>query len=842
MQQTDIPRPAPFPGAWVFALLNTLGVIALAFLALYLVVGRYNEPSATLAYNSDDVAFLALADDLLQGSDLSAWHLPVAPYLFPDVVLLLLCRLLFVEVAWVFFAYTCLFYSLFAAALAWLGREMGLEGRRALTAGALGVALMMAVNLDPRCDWRGRLLPLPSNHVAALLVGVVLTAYVLRSLRRGYRPLEVTMALIAGGLAVMSDRLMVPQFLLPLGVVVLVLRFRGAVQTGQVIRTWLFLAGLGVLCRVYQFAMICYGFKLHELRLITTGSKNDLTTIYQHARITAHWLRQQPLECTAVAIGTLLALVLAIRAWRNGRAIGPLGGALTIFLSACAVCVPLALIGDPFVMPLERYFFSLTILPVLALPLWLAVGAKPLPRLAFLARLGVVAVVVWQCGTAIVERGIPWVEAPYPPLAQALDRLAREKKLRAGICAYWQARQMRYLTHEQVLVLPTFQNGRPFLHGNNPELYFSADPEALNPQTFNFVIINAPGNWPGPSPANIRAEFGEPLERHRVSESEPTEIWIYDHLESVQFTGFLRTLQARRLERALAPVALPTPAVLGARKDGFANDYTHGRMLSVPAKGSVEVTFAAPVHARLLDISADDKESFSIELARGEESLAILPVPSVPWTGEIEHYNWSRLRSRLVEVPTEVVRRGWDRAVVRSSVPRPIQLAHILPLDPGADVHVPPIPYQPRRFFEAEDLFTLADPQTSRCADPNASAGFARHIPAGTPQLLVFGPYIYVPAGTYEIRFAVRSNASADLGEIAVLDAYCPKGVLAQRLVTAAECPASDRYRNLRLTVHLEQDTQLTEFRFWTRDKCQLWVDSIELVAVDDVEDATVGR
>src|SRR5690242_14363806 len=106
-------------------------LLALLLAAGILLLGhKYGTSPA--AVNSDDLYAVSFCQDLLgSGYPMSGWHLPGAPYLFPDMALLLPCLWLSSDVAVAFLAYALAFNAALVAVVFWVAREAGLARRAA---------------------------------------------------------------------------------------------------------------------------------------------------------------------------------------------------------------------------------------------------------------------------------------------------------------------------------------------------------------------------------------------------------------------------------------------------------------------------------------------------------------------------------------------------------------------------------------------------------------------------------------------------------------------------------------------------------------------------------------
>src|SRR5262245_46905033 len=97
-------------GLKVLPRLRALGV---AFLfVLVLILFGYQYLQNPFSFNSDNLYCLQFCDDLLHGREMQGFHVPAAPYLFPDMALLLPCAALTSNLSAVFFLYSALYYGL----------------------------------------------------------------------------------------------------------------------------------------------------------------------------------------------------------------------------------------------------------------------------------------------------------------------------------------------------------------------------------------------------------------------------------------------------------------------------------------------------------------------------------------------------------------------------------------------------------------------------------------------------------------------------------------------------------------------------------------------------------
>src|SRR5689334_4209452 len=148
----------PDKAGWTFAIL--VGVL-LPAIVLLLLVSYARSP---FSFNSDNLYCNAFCDDILHARDMTGWHLPGAPYIFPDMLLLLPCQALTSNLFLTYFAYCLLFYFLMTAVLTWIARMIGFPRHQAFLMAGLGVLLLTAVHIDSDYIDRAVLLVHAGSH------------------------------------------------------------------------------------------------------------------------------------------------------------------------------------------------------------------------------------------------------------------------------------------------------------------------------------------------------------------------------------------------------------------------------------------------------------------------------------------------------------------------------------------------------------------------------------------------------------------------------------------------------------------------------------------------------
>jgi hypothetical protein len=810
--------------------------LAAAAVALFLLGHRYlSWPSA---FNSDDLLCTALVDDVLTGRDIHEWHLPGAPYLFPDMVLLAPCRLAAPNLVVEFLAYHFLFWSLAAGLLAWLGRLVGLPADRAFSAAAAGVALLAAAHLHPAYG-RGPGLVHPGSHVGLLLVGLFLLAATMQALRDGYGIGLAALCLLIGGAGAFSDRLLLIQFVAPTGLALGVLLLRRRLSVRRAVVHAAVLGGVVAVSMLLRVGLVRLGFRFLRVEDWIAGPRFE--DVGAMAGIVGQILQGQTLLMVLLPLHLVLALAVAcLPTPTRSVSEGPspmaagrefLGWAL--FLSPWCNIGALLLLGQGQNPAIERYLLPCWLLPLLC-PVLLA-GLLPWQRLRAFAAAAIPAVVVlfvgWRAAGVLPAVQRSQFEVPYPPLAQALDRLVRERGPLRGLAGFWEARSLSLLTRERVPVRPLNFVGEPWFHACNPAA-FVEDVGDGAPPGYQFIIATDRPPSAAPPQEILLAHYGPPKEKIAVGQDA---IWIYDGVRSSPLERFLNAERAEQLRRRQPFVGPAEPACLARPKANRTPAQGRGTA-AVPLGKALEVRFDPPVSGGLLDVSADHAADCVLEFFAGTSPtpLAELRVPAVPWTGAA--YDSPGLQSRLLAVPAALRGRCWDRVVIHPRSRHGATVGHVLVL-PGEppSVAVPATPRQLR--LEAENLLPvihdLSDPQmrasVTTVTDDRASGGKARRGAPPWRQAVAETPALTLSPGRYRIDFALRAEGSptADAAILRVA-APAPCSIDRQRTLRVAEL-AGKSYRKESLTVDIVEEVDDVHISVCGSGKAAVLVDYVEL-------------
>jgi hypothetical protein len=812
-----------------------LAVVLLLVSLLLLVYGYLADPSA---FNSDNLLSCVQCDDLLRGREVTDWYLPGAPYIFPDLLFLAPCQALSPATPVAFLAYCFLVHLSMTALVFWLGRFSGLGRRPALLAACCGAVLLAAMHLGRDTGGRNLLLVHPGSHVTAILVGLFLLALTLRAIRHGQSWLAAALYILIGGLSVFSDRLVLAQFLAPLALALIVLAARRIISFKQAGSQLAVLGASVLLASVIKTLFERLGF--HFLVVDTPFGKPRLPDLFRMLRFLYQGIADDRLLCALIPLHLLVALLIVyLRSRRLAETPDDSGlnRPAVLLMSLTFLLSPLCILGVLFVAgmahqaAISRYVLPCWFLPALLLPLLLCWLPGRTARVAqMVLQLGIILFAVQRAVVLLPRIDRSKLEQPYPPLAQALDRLARERGPLCGLAGFWTARSTTWFTREHVVVNALSAQGEPWFHASNPVSFLPSDNKELRIPNYRFLVVR-PGEPFAPSPAILALHFGEPSAKVAVGGGQ---IWLYDSLRVPAFDRFLRSRIADRLRR-LRPYTGPIePACLARPKANMTPADEPGNIALEPSR-SCEVRFTRPITGQLLDIGASFDSRLDLDFYHGGERLGSLLVPSVPWTGAC--YQKDGIQSRLLSVPTALQERSWDRIVVR---PRPkcanVRLAHVLVFDesiPGLDEERPaPRPAHLR--LEAEELFPInpGTPYTDD-ADPSASGGRVRRAAVDFRCCFSYTPRLFLPPGRYRLDFAIKVDDNSIPGEVVSLLAGCfsQQVALAERSLCGSEFSTTDRFTTHTLTFEIPEEMEGIQFGVVSAGKTPVTVDYIDLIA-----------
>jgi len=821
-------------GAALLTSAPSLLVVSLLIVSLCLLVcGYLGDPAA---FNSDDLLSIAQCDDLLHGRDITGWHLPGAPYVFPDLLLLLPCQGLAPTLPLAFLAYCVILQLALAASLAWVGRLSGLRWRTAIVAAGCGAILLVAMNLTKVMSDRACLFVHPGSHDAVLTVGVFLLALTIHSLKRPSWTLAILFLLIAG-FATFSDRLLVAQFLAPLALALLLLAARRMIGIKSVGIHLALLAGSFLFSWVLRLLFQRIGFHLFALEM--APGRLHLPDFFRMLRHLYQTIAADHLLCVLFPLH-LLAALLVVWVWfrrdhQTPEESGPdrlviLLAALTFVLSPPCILGALFVLGMSHQAAISRYVLSCWFLPPLLLPLlmcWLP--GKTARTASVLLQAAIVLFALQRAAARFPDIDRHLFEQPYPPLARELDRLARERGPLNGLGSFWAARSNAWFTREQVTLNALSAMGEPWFHASNPARFLPDDGD-LGIPPYQFLVVRR-GDSFGPSGSVLALQYGLPDEKIPVG---PDEIWLYSTLRVPALDRFARTRFAERLHRRRSYIGPIEPACLAQPKASMTPTNSPGTVALGPGQ-ECEVRFAQPTTGRVLDVGASAESRLEVDFYHGAERLGTLPVRRVPWTGAC--YDKPGIQSRLLPLPAVMRERPWDRLVVRASADSAnVRLAHVLVFAdsiPGLDEERP-LPRVPRIRLEAEELLPInpGTPYTDD-ADAAASGGRVRRAAVDFPCCVTATPPLFLPPGRYRLKYALKVDSNRSTEDVATLLVGClsPPSALVERKLRGSDFPTAGQWIIHQVNFEIPEEMDNVQFALVDAGKTPITIDYLDLIA-----------
>jgi hypothetical protein len=815
-------------GTALTVVLPMLLVVSLLILCLFLLVCGYLVHAN--AFNSDSLYSVAQCDDLLHGREVTEWHLPGAPYLFPDLLLLLPCQLLAPTLPIAYLAYCILLHLILCAILAWLGRLSELRWRTAIVAAGCGSIFLVAAHLSRPLAARDALLVHPASHVAGLVVGLFLVALTVHSLTRGLSWTVAAVYLLIGGFGSFSDRIVVPQLLAPLALALILLAARRVIALKEAGMQLALLAGSYLLSGGIRILFTRLGF--HLLELETSPGPLHLSDLFSMLSRLSSEVANDYLLCILFPLHLIVALAV-IWLWSR-RNVGTdenvglnrptvLLAALTLVLSPPCILGALFVLGMSHHPAVNRYVLSGWFLPPLLLPLlmhWLT------------GRTARASVIVLQTGILFFALQRAWIllpdvdrerfEQPYPPLAEALDRLARERGPLNGLGSYWLARSTTLFTREKVTVNALSVTGEPWFHASNPARFLPDDD--LRIPRYQFVVMRH-NDLLGLSPVVLALHFGMPSERIAAGVDE---VWLYNSLCPPAFDRFLRSRLADRLHKQWSFTGPIEPACLAQPKRSITPADAPGTV-ALEAGQPCEIRFAQPTTGEVLDVGASWDARLEVMFFHGEEQLGSLSVPNVPWTGA---YFDPGLQSRLLSLPAILREQGWDRLLIRA---RPnckdVRLGHVLVFaqsSPGLDAEERPVSHVTRVRLEGEEMLPVNNPPPSD--DATASGGRVRR---SVNPFCCSTPRLFLRPGRYQLDIAMKVDNNGGNDELVHLYVGClsPWAKLAYRVLRGSDFSAAGRWIVQQVAFEIPEDVEDVQISIVGTGKTPISVDYLDLIA-----------
>lgn len=206
-----------FLGKFFTITVNTIPYIA-GVVVTVLLLGQ-NDKLFSAASNADALYLNILFENLSNGGSIADWHLTPAPYFFPDYLVFSLPFILFQETSLRITSNAIIQILLVALIFGWALRNAGFENSFRLS-GIAGLTLTL-LSLFVGGPWAYSMIS--AHHFGVILTGLLILPFLMKHLSMGtaFSINGLAVFLLAGFIG-LSDKISVPQIILPLTVAILV--------------------------------------------------------------------------------------------------------------------------------------------------------------------------------------------------------------------------------------------------------------------------------------------------------------------------------------------------------------------------------------------------------------------------------------------------------------------------------------------------------------------------------------------------------------------------------------------------------------------------------------------
>jgi hypothetical protein len=198
-------------------------------LPFLIVLGLLTGAKLRLHSMSSDILYLVglYRDLFVDGYDVSRWNLTPAPYVFPDMALLFPLLLVMPDIGYAFTLYSILFFAAFLVILVKIASNLAHSFFAAFAYTCSAALLLVALTHQSKLS---ELLFLPTVHAGAMFSGFMMLAIFLKAIRSGFSFLLATGFFLVAFLGILSDLLIIPQFVAPLAMAAAILCFLGIIR------------------------------------------------------------------------------------------------------------------------------------------------------------------------------------------------------------------------------------------------------------------------------------------------------------------------------------------------------------------------------------------------------------------------------------------------------------------------------------------------------------------------------------------------------------------------------------------------------------------------------------
>lgn len=638
-------------------------VLIYCLFPLLVIIGLLTISLRWLAeINSDMLYIVSLYKDLFVNHyDVFGWNLHQAPYFFPDMAMFFPLLWATPDIGYAYVLYPILFFLLFLAVLTKIASILNkshLNGFPCIfSAGLLWVALMQNSNYA----FLSLIFFFPSYHGGAILIGFTLIAILLSAMQKGYSWGSAALLFLLSSLTILSDVIIVPQFLLPLVITTLIFYLLGFI----LLHTFLITFGLIVAAQLVALGLLKVIGMLgifHIPQVI--GYPQDIGFLMNQflgfIRTMNYYLEATTSLCIIFLGWLVVSVALLVRYWHylffpEREQSGECKEVhFVLFLIIFSFFSLLGTIAAPIISgvwvdpPFSiRYMQPLYILPLFVLTIILTTYNN---RRAFWLKVaGFSAVIIF--GLYQIVPGVKTLKAAnlklsYPKQVQCLDELATNYDLQYGYSDYWNARYTTILSRSGVRVNQLTPDLRIHHWVNNPAWYSHKIGKVGGQYpTYRFILTDRLLK------ADIEQKFGPPAVQQ---DCHGMEIYIYNRESDVAFRNFLR-IPAIIANGREVPLSLISPEGL-RRYTPNGTPWNAPGTVIIPESGEVSFRFDSSVVSEILEIAAGHNDEYTVDFSMNETLLGSLLVPVIPGPG---------IQARYLSLPKSMLGKPFDRFVVR---------------------------------------------------------------------------------------------------------------------------------------------------------------------------------
>ncbi|MEW6265815.1 MAG: hypothetical protein AB1641_22305 [Thermodesulfobacteriota bacterium] len=646
------------PGRWSTASRLLIGLFLMVILGL---LAWRHLASLLTTLNADDFYLPALYKDLLtERYDLTNWHLPPAPYFFPDLPVFFILNSLLPDLGYAFSLYGLLSVLAYSCLFFYLARRISGEGYVSFLVIVSLVILLLALSIPGHL--LGKFTLHPSLHSSAFLVGLTLTAITLNALERGgYSRRETLAFFVLAFLTTASDSIIIVQFLIPLPLALTVLRARN-LTTWKLVRTSFVLSAGAILASMLLIRLLRAGEWLHMPNALRwPGWAYVQQSLHFFSRdlgwMLENWTTLMVLGIFGVVTGLACLILNRNQPAANESDPGPQASRtvnhgflalLTTISFAATMSAPVSR-GIWLDINQVRYLLPGFFMPLFLIVLTIVPYHRRLPRALKFILVGlVVGLGLRIAAPTATGLDLEQLTLPYPDRIKCLDDLARRHNLKFGFSDYWNAKYVSFFSRAGLRVNQLNPDLGPFLWINNLAWYYGRKRGGrCDYPDYGFIITN------GLSREVILKEFGPPTLVEYCGENE---IFVYDRSNDFAIKNLHRDHLLELCRGASSSYAVK-PKNLGRRKFEGTTWNADGITIIRDEK-PIPVRLIPAAQGEFFELGADSDDEYEVVFFQGQAVLGRLVIPGVAEKG-------AGIRSRIIELPDNLKNRPVDKLEIK---------------------------------------------------------------------------------------------------------------------------------------------------------------------------------